>query len=151
LIETYVSASTRQIARLEKLAFHLSNDFLFISCLALAPFALVLARRPADAVMLGLWVLCAVVLTGLAAHGGARYRSPIEPFLIVLASIALAGGWRRVTRPLFAAAGAGTLLLLWCCSDSGAFEGTAEYGAGAPCRHRHCTVVAEQAACTSRQ
>ena len=33
--------------------------------------------------------------------------------LIVLASIALAGGWRRVTRPLFAPRRVGTLLLLW--------------------------------------
>lgn len=130
LIETYVSASTRQIAWLEKVAIHFSGDFLFISCLALAPFGLVLARRPADAAMLGLWVLCAVVLTGLAAHGGARYRSPIEPFLIVLASIPLAGGWRRVTRPLFASAGVGTLLLLWLVLPQipGALEGTAEYG-----------------------
>jgi hypothetical protein len=130
LIETYVSAPTRRTALLEKLAIHFSGDFLFIGCLVLAPFGLVLARRPADAGVLGLWVLTAVVLTGLAAHGGARYRSPLEPFLIVLASVVLAGAWRRVSPPLLASAGVGSLLLLWLVLPQvpGALAGSPEYG-----------------------
>jgi hypothetical protein len=130
LIETYISAPTRRMAQLEKLAIHFSADFLFIGCLVLAPFGLVLARRPPDAALLGLWVLTAVVLTGLAAHGGARYRSPLEPFLIVLASVVVAGGWRRVNPRLLASAGVGTLLLLWLVIPQvpGALAGSPEYG-----------------------
>jgi hypothetical protein len=130
LIETYVSAPTRRIALLEKAAVHLSADFLFIVCLALSPFGVLVARRPVDAGLLALWVLTAVVLTGLAAHGGARYRSPLEPFLVVLGSVVLAGAWRPVTRQMLAGAGVTSLLLLWLVLPQvpAALTASPEYG-----------------------
>ena len=130
VLETYVSAPTRAIGLLEKVTVHVAGDFLFIACLILAPFGVVLARRPADTSLLALWVLFATVLTGLAAHGGARYRSPLEPFLIVLGSIVLAGGWRRVTRRPLVTASLVSLLLMWLVLPQipSALAGYPEYG-----------------------
>jgi hypothetical protein len=89
---------------------HAGIDFPFILCVLLAPFGAVLARRSSEAALLVLWVIIVVVLTALSATGGVRYRAPIEPSLIVLASVAIAGAWRRPGPAALLAAGAGTLV-----------------------------------------
>jgi hypothetical protein len=130
VLETYVSTPTRAMGLLAKGMVHFAADFLFIGCLILAPFGVVLARRRADTSLLALWVLLAAVLTGLAAHGGARYRSPLEPFLIVLASVVLAGDWRRVTRRPLVGATVASLLMMWLVLPQipTALAGHPEYG-----------------------
>jgi dolichyl-phosphate-mannose-protein mannosyltransferase len=130
LLENHGSAPSRTLGLVQKVAVHLTADTLFILCLILAPFGVVLARRRTDASMLALWIVFAAVLTGLAAHGGARYRSPLEPFLIVLGSVVLAGGSWRAGRMALAGAGAASLLLalLVLPQIPAALEGRPEYG-----------------------
>jgi hypothetical protein len=83
---------------------HAGIDFPFIMCVLLMPLGAVLARRSREAGLLVFWIATVVGLTALSATGGGRYRSPFEPSVIALASVVLAGGWRRPTRPVLVAA-----------------------------------------------
>ena len=46
---------------------------------------------------LALWVVLYLAMLSLTLWAGTRYRSPIEPALIILAATVLAGGWQRPT------------------------------------------------------
>jgi hypothetical protein len=69
--------------------------FWVIGALALAGLATGAARRAPAA----LW-LCPVALVALTIPvvGATRYRSPADPFVILLAALALVSGWRRLPR-----------------------------------------------------
>lgn len=88
-------ASSAEGAAIAKFVAHAGIDVPFVLCVLLAPFGVVLARRSREAALLALWIVVVVVLTALSATGGVRYRSPFEPSLIALASVVIAGAWRR--------------------------------------------------------
>jgi hypothetical protein len=46
---------------------------------------------------LSFWVVLYLAMLSLTLWAGTRYRSPIEPALIILAAPVLAGGWQRPT------------------------------------------------------
>lgn len=91
----FYRAATQEGAAAAKLIAHAGIDVPFVATVVLAPFGAVLARRRREAGLLALWVVLVVVLTSLSGAGGVRYRAPIEPHLIALASVVLAGAWRR--------------------------------------------------------
>lgn len=103
-------ASDAQGAVTAKFLAHVGIDAPWVICVLLAPFGAVLARRSREAALLVLWVVIVLVLTALSATGGVRYRSPIEPGLIVLASVVIAGAWRRPRPAGMLGAVAGTLV-----------------------------------------
>lgn len=66
----------------------------------LAALASALARRAARRVPWAFWACPAVlVLSGLPFIGAARYRSPADPFLLMLAALAVLAASRRFARP----------------------------------------------------
>jgi hypothetical protein len=90
---------------------HIGIDALFVVVALLAPIGLVVARRPREAILVALWVPELITMSAIAGYAGARYRSPFEPHLIVLASAALAGGWRRAGKLWLALGVAGSVLI----------------------------------------
>jgi 4-amino-4-deoxy-L-arabinose transferase-like glycosyltransferase len=94
----FYRASTATGAAIAKLVAHAGIDGPFIVSVILAPVGAVLARRSKEAAALVFWIVLVVVLTAVSATGGIRYRSPFEPHLIALASVVLAGAWRRPGR-----------------------------------------------------
>jgi hypothetical protein len=96
-LHSYLAASAEG-AVVAKAIAHAGIDLPFIASVVLAPLGVVLARRRREAAMLGFWIALMVVLTALSAYGGVRYRAPLEPHLIALASVVLAGSWRRPGR-----------------------------------------------------
>jgi 4-amino-4-deoxy-L-arabinose transferase-like glycosyltransferase len=97
-------APTAEGAVIAKVVAHAGIDFPFIMCILLMPLGAVLAQRSREAALLFCWSATVIGLTALSATGGGRYRSPFEPTVIALASVVLAGGWRRPTRPFLVAA-----------------------------------------------
>jgi 4-amino-4-deoxy-L-arabinose transferase-like glycosyltransferase len=95
LLQIYLAAKTYVGAILWKTAAHLGADLLFTVSLVLAPFGLIVAKRWRIASLFALWILLNISLTALSGFGGARLRVPIEPHLIVLAGVVLAGRFRR--------------------------------------------------------
>lgn len=95
LLQIYLAARTFVGAVLWKAAVHLGADLLFIASLVLAPFGLIVAKRWRIASVFALWILLNIFLTALSGFGGARLRVPIEPHLIVLAGVVLAGQFQR--------------------------------------------------------
>jgi hypothetical protein len=95
LLQIYLGARTRFGSLLWKAAAHLFSDLTLVLVLTLAPFGLVLCRRPESALFLAAWILVAFGLTVLSGFGGARLRVPFEPHLIVLAAVALSGEYRK--------------------------------------------------------
>ena len=95
LLQIYLAAATYAGAIIWKIAAHVGADLLFIVCLALAPFGLVVARRWRVATLFGLWIVLNITLTTLSGFGGARLRAPFEPHMIVLAGVVLAGRYQR--------------------------------------------------------
>lgn len=71
------------------------SDLLFGLSAVLAPVGLVLARRRREAGMVALWGGVNVGLLIMFAWNGVRYRAPVEPVLISLAAVTLAGSWSR--------------------------------------------------------
>jgi 4-amino-4-deoxy-L-arabinose transferase-like glycosyltransferase len=95
LLQIYLAAKTYVGAILWKTAAHVGADLLFIGSLVLAPFGLIVAKRWRIASLFALWVLLNISLTALSGFGGSRLRVPIEPHLIVLAGVVLAGQFPR--------------------------------------------------------
>jgi hypothetical protein len=98
-------------AAIWKWTAHAGFDALFVGVALLAPIGLVVARRPLEAVLVALWIPEVVALSAIAGYAGARYRSPFEPHLIVLASACLAGGWRPAGKLWLALGVAGSILV----------------------------------------
>ena len=94
----FYRASTQEGAAFAKFVAHAGIDLPFMASVVLAPFGAVLARRRREAALLAFWVVLVVLLTSLSGAGGVRYRAPFEPHLIALASVVIAGAWRRPGR-----------------------------------------------------
>ena len=94
LLRTLVAADARTAAWL-KVAVHLVLDLPFVMVVILAPIGAAFSRQRRFALLLSLWVVMYLAMLSLTLWAGTRYRSPIEPALIILAAPVLAGGWRR--------------------------------------------------------
>ena len=105
LLQIYLGAQTKAGALFAKLATHLFGDIAFVMCLLLAPLGAVLSRRPFLATFLLVWIVVNMGLVALSGFGGPRLRAPIEPQLIALGAIVLAGSYRRVDKRLCLLAG----------------------------------------------
>jgi hypothetical protein len=97
-LQYYGDAPSARSAELWKWTAHAFIDLLFVVTTILAPLGVVLARRTREAVLLALWPPVVVVLSVIASYAGARYRAGLEPHVIVLAAVVLAGSWRRGSR-----------------------------------------------------
>jgi 4-amino-4-deoxy-L-arabinose transferase-like glycosyltransferase len=109
LLQIYVVARDRTRAVLWKLAVHLFSDLTFAASLLLAPFGLVLARRRDASAALSVWILLNLFATSLGGFAGPRLRAPIEPHLIVAASVVLAGWDAPIGRAWMIVAAAASL------------------------------------------
>jgi hypothetical protein len=98
-------------AALWKWTAHAGIDALFVAVALFAPIGLAVARRPREAILVALWIPELIALSVIAGYAGARYRSPFEPHLIVLASAVLAGGWRHAGKAWLALGVAGSVLV----------------------------------------
>jgi dolichyl-phosphate-mannose-protein mannosyltransferase len=94
LLRTLVAGDARTAAWL-KLAVHSALDVPFIMVVILAPIGAAFSRQRRFALLLSLWVVLYLAMLSLTLWAGTRYRSPIEPALIILAATVLAGGWQR--------------------------------------------------------
>jgi Dolichyl-phosphate-mannose-protein mannosyltransferase len=101
---SYQAASATE-ATVAKLVAHTGIDLAFAASMLLAPIGIVLARRTREAALLALWIALVVGLTALSGTGGIRYRAPFEPHLLALASVVVAGSWRRPSRTALTVAG----------------------------------------------
>jgi 4-amino-4-deoxy-L-arabinose transferase-like glycosyltransferase len=110
-----------------------TSDALFALSAVLAPIGAVLARRRREATLVVLWVALHLGLLVMFAWNGVRYRAPYEPGLIVLAAIALAGGWSRPRAPVLGLAVMASLVVGTALSASlpEAARARATYGVGA--------------------
>ncbi len=97
-LQYYGDAPSARSAELWKWTAHAGIDLLFVVTTILAPLGVVFARRTREAVLLALWPPVVVVLSVIASYAGARYRAGLEPHVIVLAAVALAGSWRSASR-----------------------------------------------------
>ena len=97
-LQYYGDAPTARAAEIWKWTAHAFIDLPFVAATILAPLGIALARRTREAVLLALWPPVLVVISVLAAYAGARYRAGLEPHVIVLSAVVLAGGWRRASR-----------------------------------------------------
>jgi 4-amino-4-deoxy-L-arabinose transferase-like glycosyltransferase len=69
--------------------------FWILGLLALAGAATRAARRAPAALW---WIPALILLSSLFILGATRYRSPADPFLILLAALAISTGWTRLVR-----------------------------------------------------
>jgi hypothetical protein len=110
LLQIYLGSHTKLQATLWKIAANGLGDLLFLAALLLAPFGLALCRRPEPALLLAAWIVLNLALTVLSGFGGPRLRVPVEPHLIVLASVVVSGHYRRPSSRGFLAASSVSLL-----------------------------------------
>ena len=132
VLEWHSSFATPGLAGLMKWLSHATGDLVFASAAVLAPMGLVLARRRAVAYLLGGWVAVHLILTAVAGYAGARFRSPIEAPLLVLAACVVAGGWRPVHRSQIAVGVVVAMLVGSSAAISAprSLGGRADYGMG---------------------
>lgn len=130
LLQIYLGAASKTGAMFAKLATHVFADFSFVVCLVLAPLGVVLCRRPFLAQFLVAWIVVNLGLVALSGFGGPRLRAPIEPPLVALAAVVLAGGFRHAHKVVVAVAGAAALLLAWIVLPQlpSSFSARADYG-----------------------
>jgi hypothetical protein len=88
-------APDRAAARWLKLRTHLTVDLPFVLVLVLCPIGFAVSRQRIVAGLLLIWILQLGFLLALTMWAGVRFRAPIEPAAIVLASVALAGAWAK--------------------------------------------------------
>jgi 4-amino-4-deoxy-L-arabinose transferase-like glycosyltransferase len=112
LLQIYLGAGSKAGSVLWKTAVHVLSDFALVLTLALAPFGLVLCRRPDRAWFLAAWIVVAFGLTVLSGFGGPRLRAPFEPHLMVGAAVVLASGWARPRAYALGAAAVVSIALL---------------------------------------
>jgi hypothetical protein len=103
LLQIYLGARTKPGSIFWKATAHGLADALLVTALLLAPFGLALCRRPDRASFLAAWVMVCFGLTVLSGFGGPRLRAPIEPHLMALAAVTLAGGHRSRRRAVLVA------------------------------------------------
>jgi 4-amino-4-deoxy-L-arabinose transferase-like glycosyltransferase len=130
LLQIYLGAATETGALVAKIAAHLFGDVAFVACLVLAPIGLVLCRRPYPAAFVLVWIVVNVGLVALSGFGGPRLRAPIEPHLIALAAVVLAGGFRVLHAARLAAAAlvSGILATIVVPQLPASFAAEADYG-----------------------
>ena len=109
LLQTYIGARDRTFATLWKIAAHLFNDGAFVLSLLLAPFGIARAERRDASFLCGSWIGLNLALVALGGFAGPRLRTPFEPHLIVLASVAAIEGVRALRPRAMALAGAASL------------------------------------------
>ena len=131
-LEWHSSFATPALAGLMKWLSHATGDLVFASAAVLAPVGFVVARRRPVAYLLGGWVALHLILTAIAGYAGARFRSPIEAPLLVLAACVVAGGWRSVHRSQIAV---GVVVAMFVGSSAAmslprSLAGRADYGMG---------------------
>ncbi len=85
-------------ALLKKAVAHGIGDAPFLLSCSLAPLGYIAARRRTAANVFGFWVAVNLSLVSLFTFSGARYRAPVEPVLVILASAALSRQPRRAPR-----------------------------------------------------
>ncbi len=105
LLQIYLGAATKTGALFAKWTTHLFGDIAFIVCLLLAPLGVALARNRPAATFLLAWIVVNLGLVALSGFGGPRLRAPIEPHLVALAAVVLAGSFGPVNKRLLTAAG----------------------------------------------
>jgi len=103
-LQIYVVAGSKATAYVWKLIVHLGTDAVLIVATVLAIPGAALCRNPRVALLFLLWTALNVAVATLGGFGGARLRSPFEPFLLILGSVVLAGAWCPRPRALVAAA-----------------------------------------------
>jgi hypothetical protein len=101
-LQIYVVADTRIGAVVWKLLVHLGTDAILIAAAVLAWPGAVLCRNTRLAVVFLSWAALNIAIVGLSGFGGARLRTPFEPFLLLLGVVVLAGRWRPRPRPALA-------------------------------------------------
>jgi 4-amino-4-deoxy-L-arabinose transferase-like glycosyltransferase len=122
----------RRAASRHRVWTHLTMDLPFVLALLLFPIGFAVSRQSDFAVLLLMWILQSTVLQALVMWAGLRYRSPIEPAVIVLASVAIAGqwskpGWSRALVAALVLVAAGASL----AANADAFQPRANYGVNA--------------------
>jgi Dolichyl-phosphate-mannose-protein mannosyltransferase len=95
ILQIYVVAGSKARAVAWKALVHLGSDALLVFGAVLAALGAALCRQLRIAVLLLLWTALNVGIASVGGFGGARLRAPFEPFLVILASVVVAGGWRR--------------------------------------------------------
>jgi hypothetical protein len=95
ILQIYVVAGSKASAVAWKTLVHLGSDALLVFGAVLAGLGAALCRRPRIAVLLLLWTALNIGIASVGGFGGARLRTPFEPFLVILASVVVAGAWRR--------------------------------------------------------
>jgi 4-amino-4-deoxy-L-arabinose transferase-like glycosyltransferase len=95
ILQIYVVAHSKASAAAWKTLVHLGSDGSLAFGTVLAGLGAALCRQPRIAVLLLLWTGLNIGIASVGGFGGARLRTPFEPFLVVLASVVVAGGWRR--------------------------------------------------------
>ena len=115
-----------------KLWTHLTMDLPFVLAVILFPIGFAVSRHGLFSGLLLVWILQSTILQALVMWAGLRYRAPIEPAIIVLAAVVIAGQWSRprwgraaVAAVVFLAAGASL------AANADAFQARANYGVDA--------------------
>jgi 4-amino-4-deoxy-L-arabinose transferase-like glycosyltransferase len=103
ILQIYVVADSYASAVAWKAAVHLATDGLLLCAATLAPLGAALSHRPRVAVPWLLWTAVNVGIASVGGFSGARLRAPFEPFLVVLAAVVFAGGWRVAPKWIAAA------------------------------------------------
>ncbi len=130
LLQIYLGAATKTGALFAKLATHLFGDLAFIVCLLLAPLGVVVCRKPFLGTFFLVWIVVNMGLVALSGFGGPRLRAPIEPQLIALAAVVLAGSFGNVDKKILAVAGlaAAILAVIVLPQLPRSFSARADYG-----------------------
>ena len=81
----------------------------FLIAVLLAPLGAALARRKDVARLLALWVVLYAASVAVMLWAGGRWRLPIEPACLALASVVAAGGWVRPRRFILVLAAAASV------------------------------------------
>jgi hypothetical protein len=95
ILQIYVVAGSKASAVAWKTLVHLGSDGLLIFSTVLAGLGAALCRQPRIAILFLLWAGLNIGIASVGGFGGARLRAPFEPFLVILASVVIAGAWRR--------------------------------------------------------
>ena len=110
---------TAAAATAARFAVHLSMDLPFMAVMIAAAFGLLAARSRLPAVLLAMWCVLHVGAVATMLWAGMRFRSPMEPAAILLASAVFANprGW-HATRTSLALAATAAAAIAWLVGAS---------------------------------